>query len=120
METTQIETIQKQIADFATEREWDQFHTPKNLAMALTVEASELMEIFQWKTSDESKAILKDELRSEQVEEEIADILIYALRFANVLNIDVDEAIQKKIVKNAKKYPVEKAKGNSLKYNQLS
>lgn len=120
MELTQIKKIQDQIANFAKEREWDQFHTPKNLAMALTIEASELMEIFQWLTSEQSKEILADEAKAIKVEEEIADVFIYALRFANVLGIDVEEAIQKKIAKNAKKYPVEKAKGNALKYNELN
>lgn len=120
METTQIKEIQNQIAEFAKEREWDQFHTPKNLAMSLTIEASELMELFQWLTSEQSKSILDDATKAENVEEEIADVFIYALRFANVLGIDVEDAIQKKIAKNAKKYPVEKAKGNALKYNELN
>lgn len=120
MEMNQIENLQERIQEFAKEREWDQFHTPKNLSMALAGEAAELMELFQWLTTAQSFDILKDPSKGEKVREEIADVFIYALRFSQILGIDVEEAIKEKMVKNGKKYPVEKARGNSLKYTELN
>lgn len=113
-----VKELQKQLARFASERDWDQFHTPKNLAMALSGEAGELLEIFQWLTAEES---LLENLSPEQVAEasdEIADILIYAMRLCDKLKIDVDGALTQKIEKNAEKYPVSLAKGNATKYNK--
>ena len=100
-----IKSIQQQLADFADERDWDQFHNPKNLAMALSVEASELVEIFQWLTAKQSEAIMQSD-EATHVKEEIADILIYLLRMADKLNIDLDSAVSAKIIKNSKKYPL--------------
>jgi NTP pyrophosphatase (non-canonical NTP hydrolase) len=87
------------------ERDWDQFHNPKNLAMALSVEVSELVEIFQWLTAKQSEAIMQGD-EATHVEEEMADILIYLLRIADKLNIDLDSAVSAKIIKNSKKYPL--------------
>ncbi len=100
-----IKSIQQQLADFADERDWDQFHNPKNLAMALSVEVSELVEIFQWLTAKQSEAIMQSD-EATHVEEEMADILIYLLRMADKLNIDLDSAVSAKIIKNSKKYPL--------------
>ncbi len=100
-----IKSIQQQLADFADDRDWDQFHNPKNLAMALSVEASELVEIFQWLTAKQSEAIMQSD-EATHVEEEMADILIYLLRMADKLNIDLDSAVSAKIIKNSKKYPL--------------
>jgi len=100
-----IKSIQQQLADFADDRDWDQFHNPKNLAMALSVEASELVEIFQWLTAKQSEAIMQSD-EATHVEEEMADILIYLLRMADKLNIDLDSAVSAKIIKNSKKHSI--------------
>jgi NTP pyrophosphatase (non-canonical NTP hydrolase) len=112
-----IEQLAEQLRQFAQERDWDQFHSPKNLAMALTVEAAELQEIFQWLTEEQSKALGGETL--EAVKEELADVLLYTIRMAQVLGVDLLAAAEAKMVKNERKYPVEKARGNSKKYNEL-
>ena len=99
-----IENIQKQLSDFADERDWDQFHNPKNLAMALSVEASELVEIFQWLTPEQAESIMLSGERG-HVKEEMADIMIYLIRMADKLDIDLEKAVSDKIVKNEEKYP---------------
>ena len=111
-----LEKIKKIIREFASERNWDKYHTPKNLSMALSVEASELVEIFQWLTQEESKNIDSKDIQS--VKDEVADILIYLIRIADKLDIDLEEAILEKIKKNGKKYPVELSKDNAVKYNK--
>ncbi|WPE18717.1 nucleotide pyrophosphohydrolase [Candidatus Thioglobus autotrophicus] len=103
-----IKAIQKQLSNFADERDWDQFHNPKNLAMALSVEASELVEIFQWLTPEQAKAIMSSG-ENEHVKEEIADIMIYLIRMADKLNVDLEKAVTDKIAKNAEKYPIKLA-----------
>jgi len=114
-----IQDIQKQLADFADERDWDQFHNPKNLAMALSVEASELVEIFQWLTPKQAEEIMSTN-ESEHVKEEMADIMIYLLRLADKLNVDLESAVTSKIVQNGKKYPVDFSKGNADKSTSFS
>ena len=99
-----IQNIQKQLSDFADERDWDQFHNPKNLAMALSVEASELVEIFQWLTPEQAEEIM-DSSQSDHVKEEVADVMIYLLRLADKLDIDLESMVSDKIVKNGKKHP---------------
>ena len=111
-----LEKIKKIIREFASERNWDKYHTPKNLSMALSVEASELVEIFQWLTQEESKNIDPKDIQS--VKDEVADILIYLIRIADKLDIDLEEAILEKIKKNSEKYPVELSKDNAVKYNK--
>lgn len=98
-----VKKIQNQLARFADERDWDQFHNPKNLAMALSVEASELVEIFQWLTAEQSAAIMQSS-EAEHVGEEVADILIYLLRLADKLGIDLEQVVAEKIRKNGEKY----------------
>ena len=116
---TNLETLKAEILAFAKEREWEQFHSPKNLSMALSAEASELMEHFLWTDSTDSYAALKNPERRAAVREELADVIIYALEFANVAGIDVASAIRDKMLANARKYPVEEALGNSAKYTEL-
>lgn len=108
-----IKKLQNKLAEFAEDRDWDQFHSPKNLVMALTSEVGELNELFQWLNEEQSKNVDNDELR-----QEIADIFIYLLRLADKLEIDIEEAVKEKIEINAKKYPIDLAKGNAIKYNR--
>lgn len=117
--TTTVAVLKAQVLEFARERDWEQFHAPKNLSMALAAEAGELMEHFLWATPDESRAIAKDPVKRAKIAEELADVVIYALEFANATGLDVAGAIDSKMAANAKKYPVEKAKGRSAKYDEL-
>ncbi len=112
-----LEILRARLAEFAAERDWDQFHNPKNLAMALAGEAGELIEHFQWLTFEEA-ANLPRETR-EEVALECADVLLFLLRLTDKLGIDLAQAAQKKLVLNAKKYPVEKSKGRATKYDRL-
>jgi dCTP diphosphatase len=107
------------IENFVNERDWDQFHTIKNLSMALAVESSELMEIFQWLSDEQSNALCKNEKSRENLEDEVADVFIYLLRIVAKTGINLEEAVLKKMEKNALKYPVELAKGNAKKYTDL-
>ena len=102
---------------FAAERDWDQFHSPRNLATALAVEAAELLEPFQW-LQDEQAASLSPETRA-AVEQEMADVLLYLVRLADKLDVDLAAAARAKIVKNGEKYPVAKARGSSRKYTEI-
>jgi len=114
-----VEQIQKQLRAFAQERDWEQFHTPKNLASALAVETSELLEIFQWLNDAQAISIKDDVARMSKVEEEMADVTLYLLRLADVLSVDLQKAVDRKLSLNADKYPVDKARGNAKKYNEL-
>jgi dCTP diphosphatase len=114
MET--LEQIKARLREFAAERDWDQFHSPKNLTMALIVEAAELVEHFQWLKEEESAALPPDKLT--EVEQELADIQIYLIRLADKLNVDLMKAVVSKIELNENKYPADKARGSSLKYTE--
>jgi dCTP diphosphatase len=109
-----LEGLKLRIREFAFAREWERFHTPKNLAMALIVESAELVEQFQWLTPEESAALSTE--KHEAVRQEIADVLIYLTRLADLLDIDLLEAATDKIEINACKYPVDQARGNATKY----
>ena len=111
-----IEKIKNKIKHFSKERNWDKFHTPKNLSMALSVEASELVEIFQWLDNKESNNLNDETLKS--VKEEIADILIYLIRIADKLNINIEESVIEKLKINEQKYPIDLSKNNATKYNK--
>ncbi len=113
-----IEEVKKRVSEFARKRDWDQFHSPKNLAMGLAVEAAELMEIFQWLTEEQSKTITGNEEEMARVREEVADVFIYLVRLAEKLGIDIEKEVQRKMELNEKKYPVELSKGNATKYNR--
>jgi NTP pyrophosphatase (non-canonical NTP hydrolase) len=112
-------SLKEKILAFAREREWEQFHNPKNLSMALAAEAAELMEHFLWANPADSAVRAAEPARREKIGEELADVIIYALEFANVTGIDVTAAIEDKLVKNAINYPVEKARGRADKYTEL-
>jgi Predicted pyrophosphatase len=103
---------------FCEERDWDQFHNPKDLAIGISTEANELLDIFRFKSEEDMRQIFSDMDKREHVEEEIADVLFFVLRFAQMNQIDLSDALQKKIEKNAMKYTVESSKGNNRKYNE--
>ncbi len=113
----EIKEIIERLRRFAEERNWERFHSPKNLSMALSVEASEIMEIFQWMKEEESFNLDKEKLS--QLSEEIADVMIYLLRLSDVIGIDPLEAVIKKIEMNETRYPAYLVKGRALKYSQL-
>lgn len=111
-----MKSLQERLRSFADERDWDQFHSPKNLSTALIVEAAELLEHFQWLTQDQSTNLSQDKLL--EVEAEIADIFIYLLRLSDKLGIDMLDAAIRKIATNEEKYPTEKVKGSAKKYTE--
>ena len=114
-----IADLQHLLRDFAAERNWEQFHTPKNLVMALAGEVGELTEIFQWLTPDESATVMADPARAAHVREEVADVFAYLLRLADVLGLDLEASLVEKAAENAAKYPVETARGTAAKYTDL-
>lgn len=107
----EIKELTSAIRQFTEERDWDQFHNPKDLAVALSIEASELLEAFLWKAPEEAKV--------EKVREELADVINYALLIADKYQLDVKQIVMDKLARNAEKYPVEKARGTAKKYNEL-
>ena len=113
-----VEDLRYVLRDFAAERDWEQFHTPKNLATALTVEASELLELFQWLTADQSAEICEDTTQCARVAAELADVLIYLVRLSDILGIDLDHAVAAKLATNAEKYPADRVKGSAAKYTE--
>lgn len=117
--STTLSEIRDRILAFARERDWEQFHAPKNLSMALAAEAAELMEHFLWASPEASRAIALEPAKRAKIEEELADVMIYALEFANMTGLDVAGAIERKMQANAIKYPVEKARGRADKYTEL-
>jgi NTP pyrophosphatase (non-canonical NTP hydrolase) len=117
---TSIEELKSLLMDFRDERDWKQFHDPKNLAEAISIEAAELLELFLWKSPNNIAHLLNSDAKFKiAVEDELADILLFVLNFANAANIDVSRAVANKIEKNRKKYPIEKAKGTAAKYDEL-
>lgn len=110
-ERTTVAELRRLVSQFVAERNWRQFHTPKNLSMALAIEAAELMEHFQWLTAEESRGLRDDAARRQAVGEELADVLCYALALADELNLDVATAMADKMVKNRAKYPVDEYRG---------
>ena len=103
--STTIRELRNLVAEFIRERDWEQFHDPKNLAMSISIEAAELMEHFQWDRNEQIPAILEDPGRRKEIEEELADVVCYCLSLANNLEIDLSEAVERKVLKNAEKYP---------------
>jgi dCTP diphosphatase len=112
----ELDELKQRLRKFAQERDWDQFHSPKNLSMALSVEVAELVEHFQWLTEDKSQQL--DEKTLAEVADEIADVQVYLLRLADKLDVDILDAVDKKIKKNEAKYPAEKVRGSSKKYTE--
>lgn len=114
-----LPSLTEAIRRFSDERDWGQFHTPRNLLLALVGEVGELAEQFQWRTDEEVEALLADAGRRTAVEEELADILYYLLRIADIANIDLSDALVEKLKVNAKKYPADKVRGSATKYTDF-
>lgn len=114
---TTLKDLKETAAHFVKERDWNQFHTPKNIVMALSVEVAELMELYLWTESQDSFAVTKD--HKDAIQEEIADILAYTIHFCNATGLDISTLFFDKMKKNALKYPVEKSQGKSTKYTNL-
>lgn len=113
----EIIQIAEKLEKFAVDRDWNQFHSPKNLSMALAVEAAELMQEFQWMTDEQSRNLSSE--KKLKIKEEIADVFNYLVRISSKLQINIIAAANEKIIENDKKYPVEKAKGNAKKYTEF-
>lgn len=107
--------LQEALARFARERDWERFHSPKNLVMALCGEVGELVELFQWLSEEASHEVGRDATTARPVRDELADVLIYLVRLAAVLEVDLDEAVRSKLATNAVKYPVQRSRGNAAK-----
>lgn len=114
-----VSQLAEALKHFADDRNWAQFHSPKNLAMALSGEVGELTEIFQWMSEDASKEAARNPETAQSVKDELADVLMYLVRLASVLDVDLNAAAQQKLQINNEKYPVEKARNTSKKYNQI-
>ncbi len=108
---SQLKELEQLLVQFRDDRDWQQFHNPKDLATALSIEAGELLEAFLWKSAEDAKV--------EKVKEELADVLAYAILLGHHYNLDLEEVVREKVMKNGEKYPVEKAKGSATKYNEL-
>ena len=113
-----MDTLTKKIREFVKERDWEQFHTPKNIAISISLESSELLEIFQWSRGLSWSEFENDRLKS-RAEDELSDVLIYLIRFADLAGIDLEKSAIEKIEKNKKKYPIEQFKGSDKKYDDL-
>jgi dCTP diphosphatase len=111
--------LREKLRVFAHERDWEQFHSPKNLSMAIACEAGELLELFQWLSETESKAIMENEKKADSVRHELADVLLYIVRLADVLEINLKEAATAKIALNAARYPVVASRGSAQKHTEL-
>lgn len=119
MKQLDLAKLNEKIEQMVKDRDWDQFHSVKNLSMALSIESSELMEIFQWLTEEESNNIKDNQKKKAQLEDEVADIFVYLLRIVSKNGIDLEQAVLNKLEKNCAKYPIESAKGNAKKYNEF-
>jgi len=113
-----LAALQARLRTFAEDRNWVQFHSPKNLVMALAGEAGELLELFQWLTEEQSRQIAHSNPDMQRVREELADVLIYVLRLADTLGVDLESALHDKIALNERKYPIEVSRGNAIKYSR--
>lgn len=116
---TTIENLKIKIQKFVKDRDWEQYHNPKNLSMSIAIEAAELMENFQWDNAEASLKVLKSKHNLENIEDEIADIAIYIIDFCNMNGLDLAKIIKKKLLKNKRKYPIKLCKGRATKYNQF-
>jgi NTP pyrophosphatase (non-canonical NTP hydrolase) len=113
---TSVNHLKQKLAKFVKDRDWAQYHSPKNLSMSIAIEAAELMEVFQWANIEESHKILKNKKKLEDIKDELADIAMFVMEFCNMFDIDLSSAVLKKLKKNAKKYPVHLVKGKTHKY----
>ncbi len=119
MKNIDLVSLNKDIETFVQERDWDKFHSLKNLSIALSVESSELLEIFQWLSEEEAAKITQDPEKFQKVQDEVADIFVYLLRIVSKTNMDLEAAVKSKMKKNGAKYPVELARGNAKKYDEF-
>ncbi|MBN2850291.1 MAG: nucleotide pyrophosphohydrolase [Erysipelotrichaceae bacterium] len=119
MSSMTLDKLKLMVQDFCEARDWDQFHGPKDLSIGIITEASELLENFRFQSEDQALALLSDRHFKEEIEDELADVLFFLLRFSQRFNVDLTAALLRKIEKNEQKYPVEKAKGKNLKYTKL-
>ncbi len=117
---SELRRLQALLRSFASARDWDRFHTPKNLAMALAGECGELVAELQWLTPDEAASVMQSPAAAGRVRDEVADVAIYLLRLCDVLDIDLVDAVQRKVELNESRYPAETARGNARKYNRLA
>ncbi len=118
-DTTTVRALRSAVERFVRERDWEQYHSPQDLAVSISIEAAELLEIFQWKLRDDVAARDIPAERLERIREELADIIIYALGLSNTLDLDVSELVMRKLELNGRKYPVEKCRGRADKYSEL-
>ena len=118
-EETKIQALKDKIQKFCEERDWDQFHGAKDLATALIIEAAELLEHFRWKSEKEVKELFENPNKKEEIEEEMADVFYFLLRLAQRYNIDLSDALNKKLNKNEGRYPIDKFKGSNKKYDEI-
>ena len=107
---TTVGTLKKQVSEFRDSRDWLKYDTPRSLAISISVEAAELLEHFQWKTDEQMREVLMDRKRENEISDELADVMIYCLGFSDVLNVDISEAIERKLRKNGEKYPVARSR----------
>lgn len=114
-----INDLKQKVKLFCEERDWNQFHNPKDLAIGISTEANELLDIFRFKTREQMEKMFHDELSKNHIEEELADVLFFVLRFAQMNGLDLDDCLNNKLEKNSKKYSVEKSKGKNLKYTEM-
>lgn len=114
-----LEQLKKEISKFVKKRDWEQYHSPKNLSMSISIEAAELMEKFQWLSVEESKKLIKEAKKKKEIEDELADIGIYLIDFCNLFDINLGKIIRAKLAKNNKKYPITKIKGKAKKYTEI-
>ena len=114
-----VSDLQEKVAVFVRERDWEQFHTPKDVAMSIAIEAAELLELFQWKSPEDIRSLMNEKMFLKKIAGEIADVMIYLLVLSQGLKIDVSQAVMDKIEMNKKRYPVEKSKGTAKKYSDL-
>lgn len=119
MKSLDLAKLDAEITKFAKDRDWDQFHSIKNLTMALNVESGELLEIFQWLKEEDSNDVINNPKMYAKLKEEVADVFIYLLRIAHKTDLDLEQIVLDKIKKNSEKYPVSLSKGNAKKYNEL-
>lgn len=116
---TTLSELKNRIKKFIDDRDWGKYHNPKDIAVSITIEASELLELFQWVKDEELEKIINNPKKVAKIEEELADVTIYCFDLANACNIDIAQAVAKKIKQNEDKYPTEKVKGNYIKYSEL-
>ena len=116
---TTVSTLKREVSRFRDDRDWLRFHNPKDLSIALSIESSELQELFLWKEPEHVRKMLEDEEQLGRIKEEMADVGIYLLSLADVLGLDLSDAVTEKLAQNAKKYPIAKSKGSNKKYDEL-